>query len=60
MFGPDASGRDSDLVRRSCDQQRISKSSELPEALGALVAAGAQAATLGIMVSAEPAVFERP
>ena len=36
VFGPDARGRGSDLVRRSCDQQRISKSSELPEALGAL------------------------
>jgi len=36
-FGPDASGRGSDpMGRRSCDQTRISKSSELPEALGAL------------------------
>lgn len=35
-FGPDASGRGSDPTgRRSCDQARISKSSELPEALGA-------------------------
>jgi len=36
-FGPDASNRGSDPAGRwSCNQQRISKSSEVPEALGAL------------------------
>jgi len=36
MFHPDALGRGPDQWRRGCNQQRISKSSEIPEALGAL------------------------
>jgi cob(I)alamin adenosyltransferase len=57
MFGPDASGRGSDPAgRRSCDQQRISKSSELPEALGALDELNAYLGFVKMRAAAEPRI----